>query len=295
MNRTFIYTINKNKYNQTIETFLRELGYSRHILAHLKRTTEGVMINERWERLNYLMQTGDVLTILYIEEHASENIVASTIPISIIYEDQDLLILNKPANLPVHPSQGNFDNTLANALAHYYESSGQTFVFRCINRLDRDTTGLILIAKNGISGCILSTMMKNRQIKRTYAALAEGFTAPTGTITAPIARMEGSTIARCINFSGGEYASTHYRTLARKNGYSLISLQLETGRTHQIRVHMNYIGHPLPGDFLYHTDYRIINRQALHSHELSFLHPITGKDMHFQAELPKDFPIKFNE
>ena len=138
------------------------------------------------------------------------------------------------------------------------------------------------------SASILSDMVQNREIRREYLAIASGEVPESGTITAPIARVEGSTIERKVDEESGEYACTHYKRLQYKNGYSLVSLKLETGRTHQIRVHLKHIGHPLPGDFLYNPDYSVINRQALHSYRLSFIHPITGKEMQFAAEMPGD-------
>lgn len=291
MNRTIQYTITERMHQHTIECFLKQKGYSRHVLAHLKKIPEGILINHTWQRVSYRLNTGDILTVRYSEETSSENIIAKPLPLHIVYEDEDLLIINKPPDMPVHPSQGNYENTLANGLAFYFEQQCKHFVFRCINRLDRDTSGLLLIAKNGISGCILSDMMKNRKIIREYSAIVTGHCVPCGIITAPICRLDGSTIERCVDFSRGEHAITHYQTLAYKNGYSLISIKLETGRTHQIRVHMKYIGHPLPGDFLYNPEYSMIRRQALHSSSLTFCHPITGQPMHWKAELPEDFGL----
>ena len=234
------------------------------------------------------MHAGDQLSITLIETESSENIVPTNLPLDIVYEDEDILIINKNANTPIHPSQGNYDNTLANAVAYYFQQKGEAFTYRCINRLDRDTTGLLILAKHMHSASILSSMVQNREIHREYLAVACGNVPLEGSIVAPIARVDGSTIERCVDEERGEYACTHYKTLLHKNGYSLVSLKLETGRTHQIRVHMKYIGHPLPGDFLYNPDYTAINRQALHSHRLSFKHPISGEMMEFVAELPAD-------
>ena len=202
-------------------------------------------------------------------------------------------MINKPADMPVHPSAGNYENTLANGIAWYFAEKGEDFVYRCINRLDRDTTGALILAKNPLSAAILSVQMKKRQILRTYLALVDGLLPDAGTINAPIARMEGSVITREVNFETGESAITHYERLAAGKEYSLAELHLETGRTHQIRVHMKYIGHPLPGDYLYNPDYRRINRQPLHSYQLEFTHPITGKVMLFTAPLPIDFISAF--
>ena len=207
----------------------------------------------------------------------------------IVYEDEDLAVVGKPAGVPVHPSQGNHGNTLADILTWHYRQKGQPFVYRAVSRLDRDTTGLMIVAKNMFSASILSSMAAARQIRREYLAIALGRTDEAGVIDAPIGRKEGSIIERTVD-AAGERAVTHYeRILYRPDlDASLVKLRLETGRTHQIRVHMAYIGHPLPGDFLYCPDYSLINRQALHSHSLTFLHPVTKKELHFEAPLPDD-------
>ena len=215
------------------------------------------------------------------------------LPLDILYEDEDILVLNKPADMPVHPSAGNYENTLANSVAWYYKQQGKAFVYRCINRLDRDTTGVLVLAKNPLSGALLSAQMKQRQIRRTYLALTDGIPPERGTISAPVARMDASVITREVDFERGEAAVTHYERLAVSNGYALVELHLDTGRTHQIRVHMKYIGCPLPGDFLYHPVFDRIGRQALHSFQLEFAHPITGEPMCFLAPVPEDFRRAF--
>ncbi|MCB7303694.1 RluA family pseudouridine synthase [Bariatricus massiliensis] len=288
MKRILAYNITEEYDGSTIQKFLKAHSYSAQIIRRLKETKEGITKNGIWARVGEPLCSGDVLSLTLVEKASSENIVPSPLPLSIVYEDEDLMIVNKAADMPIHPSQGNYDNTLANACAYYYQQKGGPFVYRCINRLDRDTTGLLILAKNMYSASLLSGMCADRKIHRQYVALAQGLTPGSGTITAPIARAPGSTIERMVDFSTGEYACTHFRRLAYKNGYSLISLELDTGRTHQIRVHMKHIGHPLPGDFLYNPDYTIIGRQALHSWRLSFQHPITGIPLCFTASLPDD-------
>lgn len=246
------------------------------------------MLNNTWAYINDLLHTNDVLTIQIIEESSSDNIVPVKMELDIVYEDEDIIIINKASNTPIHPSMNNYDNSLANGLAYYYESQNLPFVFRCVNRLDKDTSGLVLLAKNMYSSCILSEMVRNREIHREYLALVEGKLNDNGTIDAPIARKEGSVIERCIDFDHGQTAITHYSRLDYKNDFSLASIVLETGRTHQIRVHMKYIEHPLPGDFIYNPVFTHINRQALHSHKLSFVHPITKEAMAFVSPLPQD-------
>lgn len=294
MRRILTYQITEEWVGESTAAFLRAQGFSRHILTHLKQTENGILKQTengicregQPVRPSERLQTGDVLTVTLLEEQSSENIVPVPMELKIVYEDEDLLVIDKPTDVPVHPSINNFDNTLANGLAYYYQSRGEAFVYRCITRLDRDTTGLLLIAKNMLSGALLSEMGKRRKIHREYLAIVTGQTEAEGTIDAPIARREGSVLERCVDYARGERAVTHYCTLESGNGYSLVRLKLETGRTHQIRVHMQYIGHPLIGDFLYNPDYRLLDHQALHSHFLAFAHPVTGERMEFTSQPP---------
>ena len=171
----------------------------------------------------------------------------------------------------------------------YYQDQGKPFIFRCSNRLDRDTSGLTVISKHLVSASIMADMTKKRLVHREYLAIVKGdLTPPTGTITAPLSRKEGSIIERTVDFDHGEEAITHYKLVKKENGHSLVSLQLETGRTHQIRIHMKYLGYPLIGDYLYNPDMEHITRQALHSYHMEFPHPITGQKMTFTAPLPSD-------
>lgn len=291
MKRTLSYTItNKNKAD-TIGAFLRDAGYSHRILIELKQNPEQICLNGTPSWLNTLLQIGDTLTLFLPDEPVSSDILPVNLPIDIVYVDEDLIILNKAPGMPVHPSQGHHENTLANALAYRFASRGEHFVFRAVNRLDRDTTGLLLIAKHKISGAFLSAMTAKKEIRREYLAIVAGKPEESGTIDLPIARKDGSTIERCIDMDHGEHAVTHYRCLDYRDDLdcSLVRLRLETGRTHQIRVHMKAIGHPLLGDFLYNPDYRFIGRQALHSYTVAFRHPITGEAMEFTAPMPEDF------
>lgn len=163
------------------------------------------------------------------------------------------------------------------------------FIFRCSNRLDRDTSGLTVISKHLVSASIMADMTKKRLVHREYLSIVKGdLTPPAVTITAPLSRKEGSIIERTVDFDHGEEAITHYKLVKKENGHSLVSLQLETGRTHQIRIHMKYLGYPLIGDYLYNPDMEHITRQALHSYHMEFPHPITGQKMTFTAPLPSD-------
>lgn len=295
----------------TILEHLKSRGYSHSLIVRLKSDNDCVQLNSSHAFVKTMMYPGDTLVIIIKETDAVSTITPVNIPLEIIHEDEDLIIINKAVNMPIHPSVGNHDNTLANAIAWKYKKENKPFVYRCINRLDRDTTGLLILAKHAYSGALLSNMVATRKIHREYLAVVQGNVAPIitktsnadskgntlpictpspsdlGTIIAPIHRVNNSVIKREVHTSG-EYACTHYKVLSYKNGYSLLSLKLETGRTHQIRVHMEYLGHPLPGDFLYNPDYSVINRQALHSHILRFTHPITNKEMEFISPLPDD-------
>ena len=289
MNRIFEYTITPSDVPCTVGEYLKKKGYSRQIIIHLKKTEHGILQNGEWAYVRTPLVPGDVLKITLLEESASEHILPVPMEPDIVYEDEDLLVVNKPFDMPVHPSIHNYDNTLANGMAYYFQQKGETFIFRCINRLDRDTTGLLILAKNALSASILSNDMKARKIHRTYQAVVSRIPVPaSGTIDAPIARKEDSAIERCVDFEKGEPAVTHYRTLETKENLALVALSLETGRTHQIRVHMQHMGCPLLGDYLYNPDFTLINRVSLHSYSLSFVHPITGQSMYFCAPLPKD-------
>ena len=294
MQRIITYTISPEDSGISILSFLRNNGFSKHILTTMKRADHAILLNGQPSFAKTALKKQDVLRILVPEEAGSEeSILPVKMSLDILYEDEDILVLNKPADMPVHPSAGNYENTLANGVAWYYRQQGETFVYRCINRLDRDTTGVLVLAKNPLSGALLSTQMKQRRIRRTYLALTDGIPPEKGTVRAPIARVNDSVITREVNFERGEPAVTHYERLAVSNGYALVELHLETGRTHQIRVHMNYIGCSLPGDFLYHPVFDRIGRQALHSFQLEFEHPITKEPLRFLAPVPEDFRKAF--
>ena len=291
MIRQFTYRIEPEYDSLTIREYLSLKGYPNAVFVQLKKTPESVLLNGIWAYMRTKLSAGDELFIRLEESTSSAHILPVSMPLSICYEDEDILAVNKPAQMPVHPSLNHYDHTLANAVCGYYNDQEIPYTFRCVNRLDRDTTGLTLIAKHMLSSAILSTAAARREISREYIAIASGKTPESGTIDAPIGRVAGSTIKRQIDFENGERAITHYR----HDGLSLLSLHLETGRTHQIRVHLKSIGHPLIGDFLYNPTDTTIKRQALHSYRLTFSHPITGESFVLTAPLPDDmhclFPI----
>ena len=295
MTRRLQYTIEEKHSGKSIGMFLKEKEYSRAVLIELKKTKTGIMKNGVWAGVNEIVEVGDIIDICLTEEEASENIVPKKCVLDILYEDEDILVVNKPYDTPIHPSINNYDNTLANSVMYYYKEQNKPYVFRCINRLDRDTTGATIIAKNLLSASILSKRVNERRLSRTYVAFVEGITKEKGIIDLPIGREEGTIIKRKVDEKEGKDAITHYRRLevieVGGKSVSIIALRLDTGRTHQIRVHMSYIGHPLLGDFLYNENNHMLTRQALHSAEIGFNHPITGEYMKITAPLPKDMKI----
>lgn len=289
MNRTISYDIDSHSEGLRVEQFLRRKGYSAQNLSTIKRMPESIQVNGVHYYMKQALKSGDRLLVRIQETESSRNIPPVCAPLSIVYEDEDLIVVNKPAGMPIHPSLNNYTNSLANALAWYYQQQGKPFIFRCCNRLDRDTSGLTVVAKHLVSGNILSTMTKKKEVRREYLAVVRGHIVPeSGTISAPLARKGGTIIERVVDFDRGEPAVTHYRLVREANGHSLVALQLETGRTHQIRIHLKHLGFPLVGDYLYNPDMEYISRQALHSFRLSFPHPITGEAMDFTAPLPED-------
>jgi len=304
MIRVFQYQITSGT---TILDYLHTKGYTHRILARLKRTENGICVRHAgsagavWSHVSEELFPGDELIVsLYEKEEGPHPPVPVKLPVHVVYEDQDILVVDKAAGMPVHPSPGNRDNTLANALTYHYRQPEEAFTCRIIDRLDKDTTGLLIVARNALAAAVLCGDMKMRKICRTYLAVTENCFEPgnmQGIIDAPIARRDGSAIERCVDYEKGESAVTRYRVLSQseETKTALVKIQLETGRTHQIRVHMSSIGHPLVGDTLYNPRERSgeagsrgIGRQALHSWRLSFHHPMTGDTMDFEQPLPED-------
>lgn len=289
MNRNIDYIIDEDSSGLRVEQFLRRKRYSGQNLSEIKRMPKSILVNGVHYYMRQELSTGDYLQVRICETQNSEKIPPTKLPLDIVYEDEDLLVLNKPAGMPIHPSLNNYTNSIANALAYYFQSQGKPFIFRCCNRLDRDTSGLTIVSKHLVSGSILSDMTKYREVHREYLAIARGSVTPSeGTIQAPLGRKDGTIIERTVDWEHGEDAVTHYKVVKEANGHSLVSLRLETGRTHQIRIHMKYLGYPLIGDYLYNPDMEYMTRQALHSHHMEFTHPITGEHMSFTAPLPED-------
>ncbi|MDO4619055.1 MAG: RluA family pseudouridine synthase [Lachnospiraceae bacterium] len=287
--RLIHYQVKKEDDGRRADRFLKNRLYSHSDLAALKSTDGALLRNGSQLRLLDELHAGDEIRISVYEEESSAGIVPVELPLSVLYEDEDLIVLNKPAGMPTHSTYSNTENSLASALAFYYRKQSRPFVFRCSNRLDMDTSGVIPVAKHKISSSILATMSERRLIGRTYLALVSGnVRCEEGTVDLPIGRKSEHTTEQMVDLQEGKRAVTHYRVIASGENSSLLELRLETGRTHQIRVHMAAIGHPLLGDRLYNPEQGELPRQALHSACMRFRHPITGEELCFTAPLPED-------
>ena len=374
--RTIEYVIPESFNGQTIGAFLRSKHYSRRVINHLKNTSEenvfgpesrdkagkkdgiektensrdesrsaepyGISLDSRPARTIDRLTAGQRLTIRLLETEKSPNVVESSIPLDILYEDEDLCVIHKPAGMPVHPSMGHSENTLGNALCYdtHHRLGFDRYVERIVNRLDRDTSGTVISAKNALSASVLGEAVGKGEIHRIYFAVCTGdlrqwdralewvseeteaesdrvfrgldrlclekLAGALGEagkaegkcrrlrlrVSAPLGRKPGSVVERCVD-PAGERAVTHLQMLYydAARDCSVLLLKLETGRTHQIRVHLQYLGHPLPGDFLYHPDMRYIQRQALHALLLCFSQPVTGEEITVFAPLPEDMAM----
>ena len=237
------------------------------------------------------LNSNDIVEISFDYNEDNTNVVPNKMDLKIVFEDEYLLIINKPAGIPVHPSILHYEDSLSNGVRYYFDSIGLQKKIRPVNRLDRDTSGLVIFAKNEYIQEYLVRQMKSDSFKKEYIAICEGVLPHTsGTINVPIARKENSIIERCVDETGDK-AITHYDVLKCDGNLSVVHLILETGRTHQIRVHMSYLGNPIIGDTLYGHSSELINRQALHSYKASFIHPITHEQISFIAPLFDDMKL----
>ncbi len=267
------------------------MGISATLVRRLKTQPGGILLNGQTAKQDTEVQTGDQL-VLTIEDSASENIVPQNMPLSILYEDEDIIAVNKPRAMPTHPSQNHYADTLANAVAYYFR--GQAFTFRVITRLDRDTSGVVVIAKNPLAAQILNRDMQNGEIRKEYAAVVCGEIKPCkGTVSAPIKRKEDSLILRVVS-PDGKAAETEYAVEKTENGLSYVRLFPKTGRTHQIRVHMQYLGAPIYGDDLYGAP-QTGERTRLHCCAVELYQPLTREKITISAPVPKDMQELFEE
>lgn len=293
MERIVFYEWNETEFGTTVERFLKRRGISHRVLVDLKNAPNGLSIDGAPVRTIDRLPPSGKLRLCLPETDQSDSILAQPdLPLDIVYEDDDLFVICKPAGMAVHPSPRNRENTVANALAARYAAQGERFVFRAIGRLDKNTSGLLVAAKNALSAGILTTQAAQKTMYHHYLAICAGELPSSGTIDAPIGRANDSVIRREVR-PDGDRAITHYERLAVKDGYSLARVWLDTGRTHQIRVHFSSIGHPLPGDFLYCPDFTRITRHALHAGFLHLHQPITGQPLQFTAPMSDDMQAFF--
>ena len=282
------WLIDEHSNEKTIKQFLSEQKISKTALTDIKFNGGDILINGEHVTVLHRLQLGEVLTVIFPKEEISEQMKPETIPLEIVFEDEYLLVVNKPAGMNTIPSREHPTGSLANALLGYFSQEQLSQTIHIVTRLDRDTSGLVLIAKHRHIHHLFSLMQRKNEVKRMYEALCVGtLEVEKGTINAPIARKADSIIERCVA-DDGQIAITHYEVIKEYNGYSHIRLRLETGRTHQIRVHLSYLGHPLLGDTLYGGHKDCIHRQALHCSYLQFIHPITNEKIEINIPLEKD-------
>ncbi len=279
--RKLEYIIPEEFDGERVQNFLRgKVKISLRLLRSLKRVENGIELNGEHTRTVDIIHAGDVLT-LNIPDEDGANASGDT-ELEVVYEDEDLLIVNKPPMLPIHESHNHQGDTLANAVSAYLKKKGKSSVFRAIGRLDMGTSGLVVCALNQYCASRLSG-----EIEKEYLAIATGEYTGSGTIDAPIYRPDPMKTTRCVD-ERGDRAVTHYRSVKTGNGLTLLRIQLETGRTHQIRVHFAHMGTPLLGDYLYGTVTDEINHQCLHCHEISLVHPVTGEKIVCFGKMPRD-------
>lgn len=272
----------------TIKEFLKTQCISKAALTDIKFKGGKILVNDQEENVRYFLKRDDHLVVLFPPELPSSGLIPESIPLNIIFEDEYILIVQKNARMNTIPSREHPTGSLANALVDYYKKQGIEATTHIVTRLDRDTSGLVLIAKHRHIHHLLSEQQKTGDVKRKYIAIAEGEISPLrDIINEPIGRCQDSIIKREVR-EDGQTAITHYQVLSQDVDYSIVELTLETGRTHQIRVHLSYKGHPLHGDDLYGGKRIDIDRQALHCFFIKFTHPVSKQTMTFTIDLPDD-------
>ena len=287
--RILTYTVTPEEDGRMVKGILRSsLQLSYTLLKSLKWRENAILLNGQSVHVNAIVHTGDTVSVALSERTPREDLYcANAAKPDIVYEDDDLLVLNKPAGVAMHPKSGDASApSLAAMLTNYL---GEGSVPHFVSRLDKGTSGLLIAAKNGYVHDRLRRALHSSDLRREYRAVAVGRVEPPyGVIDAPIGRAEGSIIRRCVR-ADGLPSLTEYETLQVNDRFTLLRLRPQTGRTHQLRVHMAYLGHPLAGDWLYGTeDKTLIARPALHSYELWFTQPVTGQELHFTVPIPQD-------
>ena len=290
--RRLTLTVPPERAGQKVDTLLRKvLGLSGTVIRRVKWLPEGILLDGARVFTSTRVIPGQVLSVQVGDSAVTSGIAATPGPLDIVYEDDDLLVLNKAPGVSVHPGPGHYSDTVGNFLMYYYETSGILADFHPVHRLDKGTSGLLVVAKHPHAQEVLKQSLHTSSFRRTYLAVCDGTPEPSsGTVDAPVGPAEGSLIAQTVR-ADGKRAVTRYEILRRlPGGRSLLRLVLDTGRTHQIRVHMAHLGWPLTGDFLYGTENpELISRPALHAWQVSLLHPITGRWLSLTAPIPQDF------
>lgn len=281
---------NNEQFDNLKEVLKTKFEISDRLLTKLKKNNL-IFINNCVANIKSPVNPNDIVEISLDYNEDNTNIIPTKMDLKIVFEDDYLLILNKPAGYPIHPSMLHFEDSISNGVKYYFDSINLHKKIRPVNRLDKDTSGLVIFAKNEYIQECLVKQMKNNQFLKEYIGICEGtFKNKTGTISAPISRKPGSIIERCVD-STGDTAITHYSVIKDCTDFSVVHFILETGRTHQIRVHSAYIGNPILGDTLYGHHSDLINRQALHSYKSSFVHPVTKEKMTVTAPLFDDMQV----
>ena len=277
--KKMVFTVLPEEDGMTLKSWLRKNGISTRSTVRLKHYGR-ILLDGEAVTVRAFVHTGNRVELCFPEDEKPA--VPESISVPIVYEDDDLIIMDKPPHMPVHPSKNLQSGTLANAFAHYAQSRGQSLAFRAVNRLDRGTSGLVIAALNPISAAKLTGA-----VDKQYICICRGELDESGRIDLPIRRKEESKMERCVA-PDGQRAVTNYRRIYTNGDFSVALVTLETGRTHQIRVHFSHIGHPLIGDTLYGEADSILDRQALHCISAGFIHPITGLKVRVKTALPDD-------
>lgn len=288
--RRLTHTVTERQAGKTVFVILRHgLGLSGTVLRRIKWLEDGILLDGQRVHTNQRAAEGQLLSVRLSDPSAETDIPPIDLPLELVYEDRDIVVVNKAPGMPSHPGPGHWSDSLGNALVSHWQQADPWAVFHPVHRLDKGTSGLMVVAKHPFAQEQLKNQLHTPDFRRVYLAICEGAPDPdAGTIDAPIRRADSSVLRRTCA-EDGMRAVTHYRTLSRGAGRALVELTLDTGRTHQIRVHMAHIGCPLVGDFLYGTERReLIARPALHSTRLSLRHPVTGEKLYFSAPIPGD-------
>ena len=273
-----------------VDTLLKKhLLLSGTVVRRIKWLEDGILVDGQRVNTRFCPREGQVLSVRLSDPERRSGILPAPGPLDIVYEDGDMIVLNKAPGIPVHPGPGHFDDTIGNFLLYYYDQTGVEADFHPVHRLDRGTSGLLVAAKPPHAQEVLKNQLHTPHFRRGYLAVCEGVPVPAaGVIDAPLGPRPGSLVEQMVR-EDGKAARTRYEVLGAYGGRALLSLELDTGRTHQIRVHMAHLGHPLTGDFLYGTENpELIPRPALHSARLELRHPITGEALAFRVPLPQD-------